>query len=280
MIPTSFEYKRAGSVDEAIGMLGGDAQILGGGHSLIPALKLRLNSPGTLVDISKIDAIKGISNNDKSITIGGGATHASIANDDSLASAAPMVGQAAREIGDIQVRNVGTIGGSIAHADPAADWPAVLLAADANIIIQGKNGKRTVDIDQFFKGFYETALEEGEIITTISIPKSGFNKNSAYAKFKQPASRFAIVGCAVAIDIDGGVVKEARVGITGVSESAYRATSVEKALVGKALNAENIDAAVGDVTEGNDVMSDHYASEKYRAHLATVYVKRALKKLL
>jgi len=280
MIPTSFEYKNAGSVADAIGMLGDDGQILGGGQSLIPALKLRLNSPGALVDISKIDAIKGISDNEKSITVGGGVTHASIASDSALAASAPMMGQAAREIGDIQVRNRGTIGGSIAHADPAADWPAVLLASDANVMIQNKDGKRTVDIDQFFTGFYETALKEGEVITGISIPKSGFNKNSAYAKFKQPASRFAIVGCAVAVDVDGGVVKEARVALTGVSESAYRATSVEKALVGKALTAENIDAAVGDVTEGRDVMSDHYASEKYRTHLASVYTKRALKKLL
>ena len=280
MIPTSFEYKQAGSVADAIGMLGGDSQILGGGQSLIPALKLRLNSTAALVDISKIDAIKGISNNDKSITIGGGVTHAAIASDGDLDSHVPMMGQAAREIGDIQVRNRGTIGGSIAHADPAADWPAVLLASDANVMIQNKDGKRTVDIDQFFKGFYETALEEGEIITGISIPKSGFNKNSAYVKFKQPASRFAIVGCAVAVDVDGGVVTEARVALTGVSESAYRVTSVEKALKGKALNAENIVAAVGDVTEGRDVMSDHYASEKYRTHLASVYVKRALKKLL
>jgi len=279
MIPTSFEYKKAGSVADAIGMLGDDGQILGGGQSLIPALKLRLNSVGSLIDISKIEAIQAISNNEKSITIGGGATHASIANNGELDAAAPMMGQAARAIGDIQVRNRGTIGGSMAHADPAADWPAVLLASDAIVMIQGKDGKRTVDIDQFFTGFYETALSEGEVITGVSIPKSGFNKNSAYAKFKQPASRFAIVGCAVAVDIDGGVVKEARVAITGVSDSAYRATSVEKALVGQALTAESI-AAVGDVTEGRDVMSDHYASEKYRTHLASVYVKRALKKLL
>ena len=280
MIPTSFEYKKAGSVADAIGMLGDDGQILGGGQSLIPALKLRLNSVGALVDISKIEAIQGISDNEKSITVGGGATHASIATDSALKASAPMMVQAAREIGDIQVRNRGTIGGSIAHADPAADWPAVLLASDANILIRGKDGKRTVDIDQFFTGFYETALKEGEVITGISIPKSGFNKNSAYAKFKQPASRFAIVGCAVAVEVDGGVVKEARVAITGLSDAAYRATSVEKALVGKALTTENIEAAVGDVTEGKDVMSDHYASEKYRSHLASVYTKRALKMLL
>jgi len=132
MIPISFEYKKANSVDEAISMLSEDAQVLGGGQSLIPTLKLRLNAPGSLIDISKIEKIKGIKDNDSSITVGGGATHASIASDASLAKHVPMMGQAAREIGDVQVRNMGTIGGSIAHADPAADWPAVLLATDAN----------------------------------------------------------------------------------------------------------------------------------------------------
>jgi len=280
MIPTSFEYKKASSIDEALSMLGENAQILGGGHSLIPALKLRLNAPETLVDISKIEAIQGISDNEKSITIGGGATHASIASDSALAEHAPMFAQAANEIGDIQVRNAGTLGGSIAHADPSADWPAVLLAADANVVIKSASGSREVDIDQFFKGFYETALEEGEIITAIRVPKSGGNVRSAYAKFKQPASRFALVGAAVALEMDGNTITAARIGVTGVSDYAYRAVTAEKALTGQALTAENIDSLVGDVTEGNDVMSDHYASEKYRAHLASVYVKRALKKLL
>ena len=280
MIPNSFEYKKATSVDEAISLLGDDVQILGGGHSLIPTLKLRLNAPGTLVDISKIESLKVIRDNENSITIGGGATHASIAADAALAEHAPMITQAAKEIGDIQVRNFGTIGGSMAHADPAADWPAVLLACDANVVIQGKDGKREVDIDQFFKGFYETALADGEIITAVRIPKMASNRHSVYVKFKQPASRFAIVGCAVGIEMEGGVVKSARIGMTGVGESAYRAMNVEKALVGQALTAESIEAAVKNVTEGAEVMSDHYASQKYRTHLAHVYVKRALKMLM
>jgi len=279
MIPVSFNYKKASSVEEALNMLDDDAQILGGGHSLIPALKLRLNAPGTLVDISNIDSIKNISDNDKSITIGGGVTHAAIANSTVLAEHCPMMVQAAKEIGDIQVRNCGTIGGSIAHADPAADWPAVLLAADANVMIHGKSGRRTVDIDQFFKGFYETALEEGEIITGISIPKSPFNRHSTYVKFKQPASRFAIVGCAAAADMSGGTVNSIRIGITGVSESAYRALAAENALKGQTLNNDTIESAVTNITEGVSVMGDHYASEKYRSHLAHVYTKRALKKL-
>ena len=280
MIPASFTYKRAGSIEEALGLMGDDAQILGGGHSLIPALKLRLNAPGSLIDISKIDAIKSINDNDKTVTIGGGTTHASIASSAVLDSYCPMMGKAACEIGDIQVRNRGTIGGSIAHADPAADWPAVLLAADANVTIQNKNGKRTVDIDQFFKGFYETALEEGEIITGISIPKTNLNRHSTYVKFKQPASRFAIVGVAAAAEIADGVVQNIRIGITGVGESAYRAMNVENALKGSSLSESSIDSAVANVTEGVDVMSDHYASEKYRTHLATVFVKRALRNLM
>jgi len=279
MIPNSFNYKKANSIDEALSMLDDDSQILGGGHSLIPALKLRLNAPGTLVDISKIDSIKSIKDNEKSITLGGGTTHADIAANAALAQHCPMIPQAANEIGDIQVRNCGTIGGSIAHADPAADWPAVLLASDANVMIQGKSGKRTVDIDQFFKGFYETALEEGEIITGISIPKTAFNSHSTYVKFKQPASRFALVGIAVAAEMSGGTVNNIRIGVTGVGEFAYRATSVENALKGKSLSAENIAAAVAGVTEGATVMSDHYASEKYRTHLAKVFTKRALSKL-
>ncbi len=279
MIPTSFDYKKANSVEEALSMLGDDTQILGGGHSLIPALKLRLNSPGTLVDISKISSIKEISDGGDSIAIGGGATHASIANDKSLDQYCPMMGQAAREIGDIQVRNVGTIGGSIAHADPAADWPAILLAADARIVVQNKNGSREIAADQFFKGFFETALEEGEIITAIHIPKSQKNSNSCYVKFKQPASRFAIVGVAAAVEMDGSVVKSARLGLTGVGEFAYRATAIENALTGKPLNETTINEVVQNATENTNVMSDHFASEKYRAHLANVYLKRALRKL-
>ena len=212
--------------------------------------------------------------------MGAGVTHAQLASDPILAEHCPMMGMAAREIGDIQVRNRGTIGGSIAHADPAADWPAVLLAADANVTIQNSNGRRVVDIDQFFKGFYETALEEGEIITGISIPKTAFNRHSTYVKFKQPASRFALVGVAVAAEMEGSNVQNIRIGITGVGESAYRAMNIEKSLSGSALTEDLIESAVAGVTEGITVMSDHYASEEYRTHLAHVFVKRALRKLM
>ncbi len=280
MIPNSFQYKKASSVSEALSMMDDDSQILGGGHSLIPAMKLRLNSPETLIDISKIDSIRGIKLNEKSISIGAGTTHAEIAASDILAEHAPMFVQAASEIGDIQVRNVGTIGGSMAHADPAADWPAVLVASDAQVIIQSSEGSREVDIDQFFTGFYGTALQRGEIITSIRVPLTAGNRHSAYAKFKQPASRFAIVGCAVAADMDGTTVNEIRIGMTGLSESAFRVTSAESALKGQALSEASINGLDGDVTEGTSVMYDHYASVKYRTHLGRVFMKRALKKLL
>ena len=279
MIPISFNYKKASSVDEALTLMAEDAKILGGGQSLIPALKLRLNSVETLIDISAIDNIKAIKDNDQSVTIGGGATHASIANNDALHNAAPMMKEAALNIGDRQVRNRGTIGGSMAHADPAADWPAVLLAADANVVIKNSGGQREVDIDQFFTGFYETALADGEIITAIRIPKTGNNSNSVYEKFKQPASRFAIVGIAAGAEMDGGVVKKLRIGVTGLSEYAYRPMDVEKHLIGKELNEANIDAALESIANGVQVMGDHYASEKYRTHLAKVYTKRALLRL-
>lgn len=280
MITNQFEYKKATSIDEAFGMMGEDAQILSGGHSLIPAIKLGLNMPATLIDVSKIDALQGIKDENDQIIIGAATTHAEIAANKLLADAIPMMVQAASAIGDIQVRNAGTIGGSMAHADPAADWPAVLLASDAKVQLQSKAAKREVPIEEFFTGFYETALQEGELITAIHLPKNAANQKSVYVKFKQPASRFAIVGCAAALELSANTIQSAAIGITGTAEYAYRASLVEQSLIGKTLNMETIEACVNQVTEGKEVMSDHYASEKYRKHLTQVYVKRALKKLL
>ncbi|WP_235297772.1 FAD binding domain-containing protein [Portibacter marinus] len=279
MIPAQFEYKSASSVQEALSMLGENDKILGGGHSLIPAMKLRLNMPEALIDISKIEKLKEITDNEATITIGAGATHASIAAHKALKNHAPMIAEAAGMIGDIQVRNRGTIGGSIAHADPSADWPAVLLAADAKIVIANATGSREVDVDQFFQGFYTTALEDNEIITAIRIPKSAANANSCYEKFVQPASRFAIVGCAAAVEKNGDSVSSARIAFSGVSDAPYRAKEVETALKGGDLSEEHLDMACAGVTSDVSVMSDHFASEKYRAHLATVYAKRALRRL-
>ena len=281
MIPSKFNYSRATSVQDAISKLTGDAKILAGGHSLIPAMKLRLNQPSDLIDISRIDAIRKITDEGNSVLIGAGATHGEIADSAVVKGACAMVSDGAAHIGDVQVRNKGTIGGSIAHADPAADWPAIIIAADGVIIVEGSGGSREIAAADFFTGFYETALAENEIITGIRIPKQSSGSSSAYVKFAQPASRFAIVGCAVVKNLDSdGEIGNVKVSLTGVSEFAFRDHGVEDELMGKPLTEELIQQAADKAAERVDVMSDHYASEVYRKHLAKVYVKKALMTLL
>ncbi len=282
MIPASFEYKRATSVVEAISMLKADggAKILAGGHSLIPAMKLRLAQPSLLIDIAKISELNFIRDRGKFIAIGAATTHGAIVSHKTTTTKVPLLAMAADLIGDIQVRNRGTIGGSIAHADPASDWPAVLIAADATIKTEGAHGEKKISADDFFTGFFSTALEEGEIITEIQVPEpDATTLRYNYAKFVQPASRFAIVGCAVQLTVDDhGVVSNARVAFNGVADHAYRAHGVEKALTGQILTEERILAAAEHATEDAEyVMADHYASEKYRTHLAKVYCCRALR---
>ncbi len=265
MIPAKFDYIKASSVSEAISLLdkyGDEAKILSGGHSLIPAMKLRLSRPDVLIDISGISGMNAITEDGDEIVIGANCTHAAIVTSDLVNSQLNILAQTAKQIGDIQVRNRGTIGGSLAHADPAADYPAVVLACDAKIEVEGKNGSRTIAATDFFLGLFWTALAEDEIITAIRFPKVA---NGNYQKFFQSASRFAVVG--VAVVKDGS---SAKVGVTGVSGTPYRATAVENAYSG------NSDAAKHAVDGIDDLMSDHFADEQYRAHLAKVIVKRAL----
>ena len=279
MVTNQFSYHRPDSVGAALELLsshGEEAKLLAGGHSLIPAMKLRLNSPEHLIDLSGIAGLNNISQSGGTISIGAMCTHAQLASDAMIQEKLAMMSQAASLIGDVQVRNVGTIGGSIAHADPAADWPASLLAAEATIIVQGGGGERSIAASDFFQGLYDTALEENEIITGIQIPVPGAGTSSAYAKFMQPASRFAIVGCAVMLTQSGGVCTDVRVAFTGVSDVAFRDSDVENALNGLAPTAENIAAAASRAAQDVDVLSDHFAAEDYRRHLATVYAKRAL----
>jgi carbon-monoxide dehydrogenase medium subunit len=281
MIPASFEYKRATSVAEAISMLKADdgAKILAGGHSLIPAMKLRLAQPSSLIDIAKISELNFIRDRGKFIAIGAATTHGAIAGHKTVTTKVPLLAMAADLIGDVQVRNRGTIGGSIAHADPASDWPAVLMAADATIKTDGPFGEKKIPVIEFFSGFFATALEEGDIITEIHVPEpDSATMRYNYAKFMQPASRFAIVGCAVQMSVDAeGIMSDVRVAFNGVGDHAYRATAVEEALTGHALTEERIAAAAEHATEGHEwVMADHYASETYRRHLAKVYCRRAL----
>ena len=278
MIPNSFNYQKAQSVDEAITMLNSseDAKLLAGGHSLIPAMKLRLNQPATLIDIAKIPALNFIRHEGDEIVIGAATTHHAIATSDLIKSHISMIAEGADLIGDTQVRNIGTIGGSIAHADPAADWPGLLIGSRANVVLQGPNGMRVVNSNEFFTGFFDTALTENEIITEIRIPVPPAGTKTSYQKFMQPASRYAIVGCAVMITQEGGLCKNVSVAFTGVGESAFRDNNVEIALTGKACTAENIEAAASQAAQDVDIMSDHFASENYRIHLAKVFAKRAL----
>ncbi len=272
MISTAFDYTKPATLADAIQALAsGDGKILAGGHSLVPALKLRLNQPGHLIDISKLSELKGIREEGGAIVIGAGVTHQEIADSPIIREKLPMFAEGAQHIGDIAVRNRGTIGGSIAHADPAADWGAMILAVEAAIAVEGSGGKRIIPASDFFTGIFSTALGEDEIITAIHIPMLAGAK-STYQKFAQPASRFAIVGCAAMRTADGQV----RIALTGLSDAPYRDTAAEAAASGVPLDAVAIDLAADAAAEGVHINSDQHASERYRKHLAKVYVRRAL----
>ena len=276
MIPAAFDYQKAKTIDEAIAALSGDVKILAGGHSLIPAIKLRLSHPSKLVDITGLAELKGIIEEDGEIVIGAAVTYADIANDELIKNKLPFIAESVPEIGDLQVRNHGTIGGSLAHADPAADWPALVLATDAAIEVQGSNGKRRLKATDFFTGLFATALEEGEIITAIRIPIPADGTKACYQKFEQPASRFAIVGCAVIRYPDGKI----NIAFTGVSENAFRDSSAENEISGKELNDDSISSAVNASVSNVTVLGDHFASDEYRKHLAKVHLKKALEAVM
>ncbi|MEL6534556.1 MAG: xanthine dehydrogenase family protein subunit M [Bacteroidota bacterium] len=279
MIPSSFSYTRANSVAEAIELLqkhGDDAKLLAGGQSLIPTLKLRLNEVDTIIDISHLEEIKGISEADSHIVIGAGATHADIVHSELIQSKASLLSEGAEWIGDVQVRNAGTIGGSVVHADPAADWPGLLMAADATFMLQSASGTREVAAADFYVAMYTTAIEDGEVLTQIKVPVPAAGTKSTYQKFMQPASRFAIVGVAVQLTHSDGKCSQVRVAINGVSAVPYRATAVEQAMEGQPCDEGSLAAAAAKAVEGVSVMSDHFADANYRSQMAQVYTKRAL----
>jgi carbon-monoxide dehydrogenase medium subunit len=277
MIPVAFDYQKVNTIDEAIAALSNaDSKILAGGHSLIPAMKLRLSQPSKLVDIAGISELKGIREEDGEIVIGAGTTHADIINDGLIKKELSFFAQGASVIGDIQVRNYGTIGGSLAHADPAADWPPLVLAADATIEVKGKSGSRRIKATDFFTGLFSTSLQDDEIITAVRIPVPPNGTKTSYQKFEQPASRFAIVGCAVMRFADG----KTNIAFTGVSHNAFRDNHAEQALSGKALNEDSIHAAVNAALQHADIMSDRFASKMYRKHIAKVYLKKALEAVM
>jgi aerobic carbon-monoxide dehydrogenase medium subunit len=276
MIPVAFDYERATSVDDAIAKLAGGGKALAGGHSIVPLMKLRLSEPGKLVDISKIPGLSGVREVNGKIEIGATTTHSEIAASEQLRSLCPMIAEAASEIGDPQVRNRGTIGGSIAHADPAADFPAVMLALEADILMKGMNGPRTVKAADFFRGFYDVDLNTGEIITAVRFAPI---KSAAYAKLHQRASHYAIVGAAVALELTGGTIQRARIGLTGATTHALRLPAFEKALVGK--SAADAGAAVQQASvEAGDLNADLHASAEYRQAMIPVFVRRAVERAI
>ncbi len=272
MYPPKFDYYRAGSPDEAVALVqehGG--KFLAGGHSLIPVMNLRLADPGALVDIGRLD-MKGIASNGSGVTIGALTTHAMVAASGDVPTA---LSEAAGKIGDPQVRNRGTVGGNIAHADPASDLPTVLLALKATIHTNG----RSIPADDFFVDLFTTALDEGEIITSVSVASEGANTGSAYAKLPNPASRYAMVGAAAQVTIENGVCAAASVAIGGLTPKATRASSVEAALVGQPLNSATLAAAAAAVTndlDPDDILGDIHAGADYRQQMASVFVRRAL----
>lgn len=281
MIPAPFDYQAPATLEEAVGLLANDpdgAKILAGGHSLIPAMKLRLAQPQLLVDIARIKSLAYIREEGDQILIGATTTHYQLESSDLLKRICPLLSLCGASIGDVQVRNKGTIGGSVAHSDPAGDWPAAVIALDAELILVGPGSERTVKTSDFFIDLLTTDLKPGEILREIRIKKPTGRFGQAYQKVPHPASGFAVVGVAAHVVLnDDGSCKSIAIGVTGVGPKAYRASAVESALAGTNLDDSAIDAAVAHVCDGIDPNADLYASGEYRCHLAQVHTRRAIK---
>lgn len=280
MITGNFDYFAPSNVEEAIKLLneyGDDCKILSGGHSLVPVLKLRLASPAVLIDIGRIKGLKGISFEGDVIVIGTNTTHAEIARSAELKKHCPLLVETAGQIGDQQVRNRGTLGGSLTHADPAADWPAAVLALDAEIIVKGQGSVRTIKATDFFVDIMTSAVKSNEIVTEIRITKPAQPQAAAYLKVPQAASGFAVVGVAAQLTLKDGRCEKVAIGITGLGPKAYRASTSENALIGNTLDAATISAAAEKAdTEAVDTMEDIHASGEFRRNLTRVYTKRAI----
>ena len=280
MIPPKFDYHRPSSVQEAVQLLQSnpDAKVLAGGHSLVPVMKMRLAAPAALVDIGRIADLKGISNSGGSLHIGATTTYHEIATSDAVKSAAPLLAEAAGQIGDRQVRYRGTIGGNLSHSDPASDLPAAVLALTGTLHVTGPNGSRTIAASDFFVDLMTTALEPDEILTAVEIPAASGKSGSAYVKYEHPASGYALCGAAALVSLDGGGnCASARLCFNGVNAHALDAASVASALVGSDLSDSAIDAAVDGNLSIPDPMGDMFASGEYRAQVAAAYGKKALK---
>ena len=279
MIPAAFEYHAPTSVAEAVSLLdrhGEGAKILAGGHSLLPLMKLRLAQPEVLIDLARIGDLAYIRRNGGGLSIGAMTTYTEIESSSDVQSAAPALAEAAGMVADRQVRNMGTIGGCLAHADPAGDLPAIILALGGQILTSSTGPHRTIPIDDFFVDLFTTALEHNEIINEIQIPALPAGTGTAYAKFGNKASHYAIVGVAAVVTASGGTCQSVRIGITGAGTKAVRATAAESALTGAGLDDATIKAAAQHAGEGIDFNEDVHASAEYRAHLTKLYTERVL----
>jgi carbon-monoxide dehydrogenase medium subunit len=279
MYPAAFEYHAPTSVKDALKLLGKlrDAKLLAGGHSLIPMMKLRLAQPKHVIDLGRVKGLTGMKDDKGMVVVGAMTTHWEVESSKVLKTKAPVVAETAAVIGDPAVRNKGTIGGSLAHADPAADMPATAIALGFEIVVEGAKGKRTVKVDDWFKGLMTTALKGKEVLTQVRIPVWGAGSGACYMKFPHPASRFAVVGVCAAVTLDkAGVCKKVGVGVTGAGTKAVRAKTVEAALLGKKLDAATIEAAAQKAADGVDVQADLQGSVEYKAHLCRVFARRAL----
>ena len=278
MVSATFDYHAPSTLDDALSLLGddGDAKILAGGHSLIPMMKQRLAEPGALIDLGKVDGLSYVCESNGGIAIGAMTTYYDIINSAAVQAHAPALAEAADMVADPQVRNMGTIGGSLAHSDPAADLPAVMLALGAEIVASSSGGSRTISADDFFVDLFTTALEPNEILTEIRIPSQGANSGAAYAKMANKASHYAIVGVAASVTVEGGSVTAARIGVTGSGANATRASDSEERLVGSAGDADTIRSAAGRAANGIEMNEDIHASAEYREHLTKVFALRAI----
>lgn len=284
MIPSAFDYQRPATLAEAARLLAShadEAKLLAGGHSLVPMLKLRLAMPTLLIDIGRLSELQGLREQNGTLIIGAGTTHYAAETSALLRQRCPLLVETAASIGDVQVRNRGTIGGSVAHADPAADWPAALLAVGAHMKLIHDGGERLVAAEDFFVELLTTAMESHEILTEIHVPVNPAHTGSAYGKVQQPASGFALTGVAAQVTLGANnTVQRVAVGVTGISNKAYRASATEQALQGQAATADAVAQAAAHATDGVDAVGDIHASAEYRLHLTRVYAKRALQQAI
>ncbi len=279
MIPASFEYHAPKSLEEALRLLdrhGDEAKLLAGGHSLLPMMKLRLAAPRFVIDLGRLKGLDYIREEQGMIAIGALATHAEIEHCSLLRAKCPLLAEAAAAIGDVQVRNRGTIGGSLAHADPAADYPAAILALDAVMVLYSSSGSRSVPAGDFFLDMLTTQLRPGEILTAVRVPANGKGTGTAYCKLAQPASGYAVVGVAARVTLAKGKLAQVAVGVTGVGPKAYRAVHVENALRGKKAGEKLFAEAARHAGHGVEALADLHASAEYRREMAAVFTRRAL----